>query len=95
MPNVIISDETFQRIAERAAALNVPVNALIESAVHYVAKYGSLPSEPPSPLTGDAWVAAMDEAEREARSRAGRYPAGFVVDDSRETIYGERLDAQR
>jgi hypothetical protein len=32
--------------------------------------------------------------KRDAESRAGRYPKGFVLDDSRETLYREREDAQ-
>jgi hypothetical protein len=45
-------------------------------------------------LTGDAWRAELDAWKRDAESRAGRYPAGFVLDDSRETLYREREDAQ-
>ena len=95
MPNVMIPDETYQRLVERAAAQNIPVDELITSAVDYGAKYGPFPPDPPPPLTGDAWIAAMDEMKREAESRAGRYPPGFVLDDSREAMYRERLDAQR
>ena len=46
------------------------------------------------PLTGEAWHAELDSWKRDAKSRAARYPAGFVLDDSRETIYREREDAQ-
>ncbi len=95
MPNLMIPEETFQRLAERAAALNISVDALVESAVNYVAKYGPYPPDPPPPLTGDAWQANWEAMKQEAESRADRYPPRFVVDDSRETIYGERLDAQR
>jgi hypothetical protein len=50
--------------------------------------------EPSPPLTGDAWLAELEAWKRDAESRAGRYPAGFVLDDSPETLYCEREDAQ-
>jgi prevent-host-death family protein len=36
------------------------------------------------------WQLELDEWRKEAQLRSRRYPPGFVVDDSRETIYGER-----
>ena len=48
----------------------------------------------PLPLTGEAWYAELEAWKRDAESRAGRYPPGFVLDDSREAIYREREDAQ-
>jgi hypothetical protein len=50
--------------------------------------------EEPQPLTGDAWRAELEAWKRDAESRVGRYPPGFVLDDSRETVYREREDAQ-
>jgi antitoxin (DNA-binding transcriptional repressor) of toxin-antitoxin stability system len=51
-------------------------------------------SEPGQVLSGDDWQRELDEWCRDAQSRANRYPPGFVLDDSRETIYGERENAQ-
>ncbi len=43
---------------------------------------------------GDDRQRELDEWCREAQLRANRYPPGFILDDSRETIYGERENAQ-
>jgi len=46
-------------------------------------------------LSKEEWQRELDAWRLEAQSRANRYPPGFVLDDSRETIYGERENAQR
>ena len=66
----------------------------MKPALDQLAETGALPPEPSEPLTGDAWQAELDAWRRDAASRAGRYPQGFVLDDSRETMYREREDAQ-
>ena len=43
----------------------------------------------------DAWQRELDEWCREAQLRANRYPPGFVLDDSREAIYGDQENAPR
>lgn len=43
----------------------------------------------PSPSTDD-WQRLFDAYLREVAARAGCYPEGFVVDDSRESIYEGR-----
>ena len=73
--------------------MGLAVDELIQSAMDYGARYGPFPPDPPPPLTGDEWIAVIDERKREAESRVGRYPPGFVLDDSRETMYREREDA--
>jgi hypothetical protein len=93
MPSVTIPEETFRRLAERAAALNISVDDLVKPALDKLAESGSHAPEPPCPLTGDAWDAELAAWKRDAEGRAGRYPPGFVLDDSRETIYREREDA--
>ena len=94
MPRVTIPEETFRRLAARAAALNISVDDLVKPALDKLAKSGSPAPEPPFPLIGDAWQTELKARKRDAESRAGRYPPGFVLDDSRETIYREREDAQ-
>jgi len=94
MPHLTVTEDTFRRLAARAAALNISVDDLVQPALDRLAETGTSPPEPPLPLTGDAWHAELDAWKRDAESRAGRYPPGFVLDDSRETIYREREDAQ-
>jgi len=94
MPHLTVTEDTFRRLAARAAALNISVDDLVQPALDRLAETGTSPPEPPLPLTGDAWHAELNAWKRDAESRAGRYPPGFVLDDSRETIYREREDAQ-
>jgi hypothetical protein len=44
----------------------------------------------PAPSSPDDWQGRFDAYLREVAARAGRYPPGFAVDDSRETIYEGR-----
>ena len=94
MPHLSVPEETFRRLAAKAAALNISVDELVQPALDRLAETDTSSPEPSLPLTGDAWHAELDAWKRDAESRAGRYPPGFVVDDSRETIYREREDAQ-
>jgi hypothetical protein len=94
MPQVTVPEDTYRRLAERAAALNISVDDLVKPALDRLAEPGTPLPEPPQLLTGDAWRAELDAWKRDAESRAGRYPPGFVLDDSRETGYRERDDAQ-
>jgi hypothetical protein len=94
MPYVTVPEDTFRRLSERAAFLNISVDDLVKPALDRLATAGTTAPEPSPPLTGDAWQAELDAWKRDAASRAGRYPAGFVPDDSRETMYREREDAQ-
>jgi hypothetical protein len=95
MPHVTVPEETFRRLSARADALNISVDDLVTPALDRLAETGTFAPEPPLPLTGDAWRAELEAWRRDAESRAGRYPPGFVLDDSRETIYRDREDAQR
>ena len=94
MPHLTVTEDTFRCLAARAAALNISVDDLVQPALDRLAETGTSPPEPPLPLTGDAWHAELNAWKRDAENRAGRYPPGFVLDDSRETIYREREDAQ-
>ncbi len=94
MPHLTVPEDTFRPLAARAAALNITVDALVQPALDRLAETGTSPAEPSLPLNGDAWHAELNAWKRDAESRAVRYPPGFVLDDSRETIYREREDAQ-
>ena len=94
MPTIMIPEETYRRLSERAAALNTSVDDLVKPALDQLAEKPSVALEPSLPLTDDAWLAELEAWKQEALSRAGRYPQGFVLNASRETIYREREDAQ-
>jgi len=94
MPHVTVPEDTFQRLSARAATLNISVDDLVKPALDRLAETGTSTLEPLLPLTGDAWRAELEAWKRDAKSRADRYPPGFVLDDSRETIYREREDTQ-
>ncbi len=94
MPSLNIPEETFDRLTERAKKGKVSVEDLIRLSLADLAQKGSA-HLPPEALSYDEWKTRFDEWQQLVRSRAGRYPPGFRVDDSREGIYGEREDAQR
>jgi hypothetical protein len=94
MPHITVPDETYQRLSARAAALDISVEELVQPVLERLAESGTSGLQPTVPLTGDAWHAELEAWKRDAESRADRYPSGFVLDDSRETIYREREDPQ-
>lgn len=83
MPTITVPEAVYERLARRAQALGTSVEALTLPAIEAVA------ADPPrgalSPET--EWKKAMAELAASARSRVHRYPPGFQVDDSRESIY--------
>ncbi|MHB1557673.1 MAG: hypothetical protein ACYC61_09355 [Isosphaeraceae bacterium] len=94
MPHLIVPEDTFQRLSAKAEALNISVEELIQPALDRLAGPAEPTPSPTPPLTGDAWDAELEAWKQDARDRTGRYPRGFVLDDSRETLYREREDAQ-
>jgi hypothetical protein len=94
MPKVSVPDDTFRRLAAQAAARNISVDEFVKPALERLAESGDSEPEPTLPLTGTAWQAELEAWKRDVENRAGRYPAGFLLDDSRETIYREREVAQ-
>ena len=94
MPSITVPGVVFRRLSERAAALNLSIDDHVEPTLAFLAEYGSPPPKVSLRLTGEAWKADREAWNRDAEAIAGRYPPGFVLDDSRETMYRERLDAQ-
>ena len=88
MPSVTISDEVFRRLANRAAMLNVTVEQLIAPLLDVAAESSAPPSANASVAPSfDAWNKSFDAWMLEVQERANRYPPGFAMDDSRESIY--------
>jgi hypothetical protein len=94
MPSVSIPEDTFRRLADRAAALNMSIEELVTPALDRLAEGATDSAGPPLPLSRDAWLAELEAWKHDAEGRAGRYSPEFVLDDSREAIYREREDAQ-
>ena len=90
MPTLTIPEDTYRRLAARAEALHVTVEQLVVPVLEREADVAT----PSRPLTEEVWRREIEAHRREVESRADRYPPGFRVDDSREAIYAERLDAQ-
>jgi hypothetical protein len=91
---VTVPEDTFRRLAAKAAALDISVDDLVRSALDQLSETDNGAPDPALPLTGDAWQAEFDAWKRDAERRRDRYPRGFVLDDSRESIYRERENAQ-
>jgi hypothetical protein len=83
MPQLTIPDDTYQRLACRAAALNMTVEQLVTSTLEQVAKS----AEAGGNLTEEQWQTRFDQLLATIRSRADRYPPGFQADVSRDSIY--------
>ena len=82
MPYLTVPEDTFERLAAKAAALNVSVDDLVKPALDQLAESDTATTE--LPLAGDAWHCRARCMEARRRDRAGRYPQGFILDDSRE-----------
>jgi hypothetical protein len=84
MPSVTISDEAFERLAKRAAAVNVTVEQLI---LNLASEDDGNGHPTPTRAPFDDWKKEFDAWMAEVQLRAQRYPPGFAMDDSREAIY--------
>jgi hypothetical protein len=85
MPSVTVSNELFQRLEERAAALDVSVEQLIAPVLELATKTNAQPLA--SALAFEDWKKGFDAWMDDVQERARRYPPEFVMDDSRESIY--------
>ena len=83
MAHLIVPEDTFRRPTAKAAILGISVDDLVGPVLDRLAEPGIPPTQPQPPLTGEASYAELAAWRRDAESRAGRYPPGFVVDDGR------------
>jgi uncharacterized protein (DUF58 family) len=83
MPTITVPDDTYQRLAERAAALGTTAEALAIPALERAACGTSPATIPPA----DGWQQRFDALNALILSRADRYPPGYQADVSREAIY--------
>jgi hypothetical protein len=87
---ITVPDDTYQRLARRAAAAGTTVEALAAPVLERLAQETAAhahPAAPPVDLPDDEWQRVLDQLIADADSRADRYPPGFRVDVSRESIY--------
>ncbi len=91
MATLNIPDTSYAYLAAQAALCNMTIEQFVLQRL--MALNGPTP-EPTLPLTGEARKAVFEAMKRDAEKRADRYPPDHVLDDSREAIYADRLDAQ-
>jgi hypothetical protein len=83
MPSLTISEEMFERLTKRAAALNVTVEELVTPLLDLAADNDANENS----ASFDHWRKQFDAWMAQVQTRAHCYPPGFVMDDSRESIY--------
>lgn len=89
MATVTIPDAVYSQLATRASALSMSVEDLLPTIIERAITPLS------RPLTGDDWLREFERWNQEIQSRRHRYPEGYTIADDRESIYDERLNAQR
>ena len=94
MATITVPDATFDRLTQQAAARGLTVEQLVLPVLDQIAPADHPPPEGSLPLTGAAWWAELEAWKRDAAARSAMYPPGFRLDDSRDAIYRDRLDAQ-
>jgi hypothetical protein len=89
MRTVSIPDEIFVRLARQAALLNMTVEQLIVPLLEHAAENaeGGQVTAMPGEASYEDWKKKFDAWLADVHARAHRYPAGFLMDDSRERIY--------
>lgn len=91
MPTITIPEETYQRLAARAAALNTTVEQLAAPAladlISEPAGAGSPASSSTSELPYPEWKRRFDAHMQAVEARASQYPPGHITDVSRESMY--------
>ncbi len=90
MATLNIKDDTYERLARKAIAQNTTVEDFVEPLLDRLAETELVPAiEPPSHTAAER-EKALAEWMAQVQKRANRYPVGFAVDDSRESIYEGR-----
>ena len=87
MPQLTISTDAYEKLARRAADLNLTVEQFVTAVLERAAEAGAENGQPLGDLPDDQWQAQFDEFLTAVRRRAGRYPPSFQADVSRESIY--------
>ena len=89
MAQITVPDDTFNWLSERAASLKITVEQFVAPLLRRAGSENSngqtahVPADPPY----DEWKTGFDAWMADVQARAHRYSPGFVLDDSRESIY--------
>jgi len=87
MATLNIKDDTYERLARKAVAQNTTVEDFVEPVLDRLAETEPASAIRPPLGTATEREKAFAEWMAQVQKRASRYPAGFVIDDSRESIY--------
>jgi hypothetical protein len=94
MHSIPVPKPIFDGLVRLAAAKQTTPESLAVSTLDQFVKQSAPPTEATLPLSGEAWRAEWNAMILAAAGRADRYPPGHTLDDSRESIYGDRLERQ-
>ena len=94
MPLLNIPEELYTALAAQAEHCHVSVEEYVLPILDRAKTEPQLPAGF-VPLSHEEWQAEMEAWKRDALSRADRYPPGFVLDDSRETMYFGPREAEQ
>ena len=83
MATLNIKDDTYERLARKAISQHTTIEDFVEPVLDRLAE---MEPRPPLPTPAEREKALADWMAQ-VEKRANRYPAGFAVDDSRESIY--------
>jgi hypothetical protein len=84
---IILPPEVEAKLRERVAAAGTDVATFVRQAVEEKLAVPTPVPEVAASAGTEGWDAKFHDWMQDVASRAKTYPAGFVVDDSRETLY--------
>ena len=87
MATLNIKDDTYERLVRKAVAQNTTVENFVEPLLDRLAETEPASAIQPAMRSAAEREKGLAEWTAQVQKRAGRYAAGFVVDDSRESIY--------
>jgi hypothetical protein len=89
MAQITVSEDTFNQLVKRAGALKITVEQFVAPILHNAGREGvnGQTAQALADLPYDEWKKGFDAWMADVRARAHRYPPGFTLDDSRDSIY--------
>jgi hypothetical protein len=89
MATLNIQDSVYHRLAQRAAARHTSVEEYLKQLLEKLAEMPPAQEDAPEHTASERGK-AFQELLSMVRENAQRFPPGFIVDDSRESIYRGR-----